>query len=629
MKHNENFERTKQLQKNHETGEKLVLKKIWNRINRSIKYRLFFYLIVISVIPLVMMQIFNMVSSRSVMGDMVAASAEAEVKNTLSNMDRILENIQAVCNSIEYSSAFQGRMRATYPTLAERFSQELEGNMDLVSIVRPQNDIYGLYVLGNNKLCCKSVTDSFIRMDYCDDSWYKEIAEGGLAKWYSLHDESFVVRTAGKKFITYSVPYVDKATASNKGGIVVDIEEKAITSVVESGIIQNGFFFLLDENQEVFYHTNGESSTEDLLTEATGIVQGELKNGRINQNAPKTIRGKNSMVVYQQSSTANWTLVGVIPQKYFTDSLKNLIYMMMLMLAVIAIVAVAIASFLAKHFTNPIINMKQGMKLVEKGDLTVTILPDGTDELAELSGSFNHMVMKIRKLVDSIYDKQELLRKSEFKALQAQINPHFLYNSLDSIIWLLRMDRTNEAIVILQNLIVLFRIFLSKGHEVIPVRQEVRHLDSYLQIQSMRYSRKFTYTVDVPEEYKDFYTLKLILQPLVENSIYHGMSAEHGSIHIHVSLIMGKDTLTFRVEDTGQGMSEEQLERLRESIQVQAKREEDVLASSEKEGGYGLQNVNERIKIYFGAQYGLSIESKQGEGTTVNVVIPKIQEYES
>ena len=166
------------------------------------------------------------------------------------------------------------------------------------------------------------------------------------------------------------------------------------------------------------------------------------------------------------------------------------------------------------------------------------------------------MVMKIRKLVDSIYEKQELLRKSEFKALQAQINPHFLYNSLDSIIWLLRMERTDEAIVILQNLIVLFRIFLSKGHEVIPVRQEVRHLDSYLQIQSMRYSRKFTYTVDVPEEYKDFYTLKLILQPLVENSIYHGMSAEHGSIHIHISLIMGKDTLTFRVEDTGQGMSE-------------------------------------------------------------------------
>ena len=113
-------------------------------------------------------------------------------------------------------------------------------------------------------------------------------------------------------------------------------------------------------------------------------MQGELKNGRINQSAPKTIRGNHSMVVYQQSSTANWTLVGVIPQKYFTDSLKNLIYMMMLMLIVIAIVAVAIASFLAKRFTNPIINMKQGMKLVEKGDLTVTIQPDGTDELAEI-----------------------------------------------------------------------------------------------------------------------------------------------------------------------------------------------------------------------------------------------------
>lgn len=606
-----------------------MLKKLWDRINRSIKYRLFFYLIVISVIPLVLMQIFNMVSSRSVMGDMAASSAEAEVKNTLSNMDRILENIEAVCNSIEYSSTFQGRMRAAYPTLAERFSKELEGNMELVSIVSPQNDIYGLYVLGNNQLCCKSVTDSFARMNYCDDSWYKEIAEGGQAKWYSLHEESFVVRTAGKKFITYCVPYVDKATASNKGAIVVDIEENAITSVVESGIIQNGFFFLLDENQEVFYHTSGDSATEELLTEASQKVQEELRKGRTNQNAPETIQGKNTMVVYQQSSTADWTLVGVIPQKYFTDSLKNLIYMMLLMLVVIAIVAVAIASFLARRFTNPIITMKQGMKLVEKGDLTVTIHPDGTDELAELSGSFNHMVAKIRQLVDSIYEKQELLRKSEFKALQAQINPHFLYNSLDSIIWLLRMERTEEAIVILQNLIVLFRIFLSKGHEVIPVRQEVRHLDSYLQIQSMRYSRKFTYTVDVSEEYKDFYTLKLILQPLVENCIYHGMSAEHGSIHIHVSLIIGQDTLTFRVEDTGQGMSQEQLEKLRASIQVQVKNGDDVLHSTEKEGGYGLRNVNERIKIYFGSQYGLSIESRQGEGTTVDVVIPKIQEYES
>lgn len=602
-----------------------MLKKIWSTINQSIKYRLFFYLILISVVPLSILQVANVIISNSSVKDILVESAEVEVESVLANMEHIMANVEAVCDSVENNVSFQQWMRASYSSMAECYSAELEASMDLASIIRPHTNIYGIYLLGNNKLCCKSTTDSFIRPDFREDEWFENALHKGEITWYGLHDNSYVVKTTGRKFFSCIVPYVDKATAKMNGVIVVDIEEAAFTSLVNRGMAQNGFFFLMDENREVFYNTQSEFVTEEMLENAVNSVSESL----VKQNGEESmvvLSGSQSVIVYQKSATTNWTLVGVMPLNYITQSLQSIIWMMLGILIMVVFLAVVISSFLARHFTEPVIDLKKAMKCVEKGDLSVAIEPRGVDEIAELSGSFNHMVVQIRRMTDSIYEKQELLRKSEFKALQAQINPHFLYNSLDSIVWLLRMERTDEAIMILQNLTILFRIFLSKGREVIPIRQEIRHLESYLIIQSMRYSRKFTYSVDVPKEYHHFYTLKLILQPLVENSIYHGLSEEHTNIHIHISLKEKENHFVFSVEDTGGGMTPEELEYLREGIQVGV-REEDILHSMEKEGGYGLKNVNERIKIYFGEEYGLYVDSQKNVGTVVTVALPKIEEY--
>lgn len=600
------------------------MKKIWNYINGSIKYRLLCYMILISVLPLLILQMANFAVSNSLIKNILIESAEVEVESILGSMDRVMANVEAVCSSIENNVSFQQRMRASYPSMAERYSVELEASMDLASLISPYTDIYGIYVLGNNQLCCKSTTDAFIRTDYRSDTWYANALSQQSGSWYALHEESFVVKTAGKNFFSYVVPYVDKATAKINGVIVVDIEETVITSLVAHGLAQDGFFMFLDEENEIFYHTNSDYAEDEVLDEIASDVSHVMKKtGQYETSS--LLSSSNTILVYQEAESTGWILVGIIPEKYLEHSLGSIVGMMLAAVLLVGILAIIVSSVLARKFTEPIVDMKKAMKRVEMGELSVGVPLRGNDELAELAKKFNHMVVQIQKMTDSIYEKQELLRKSEFKALQAQINPHFLYNSLDSIVWLLRMERTDEAIMILQNLTVLFRIILSKGHEVIPIRQEIRHLESYFIIQSMRYSRKFTYSIDVPKEYREFYTLKLILQPLVENSIYHGLSEECTNIHIRVSLKEQENCFAFSVEDTGSGMTQEELEQLRKEIQMGTCKEDDHYAA-EKDGGYGLKNVNERIKIYFGETYGLQVDSQKGKGTVVRIIFPKIEE---
>lgn len=291
------------------------------------------------------------------------------------------------------------------------------------------------------------------------------------------------------------------------------------------------------------------------------------------------------------------------------------------MLAVMFLVIMFTSEQLAKSFTQPIVEMQTAMRSVDEGDMAIRLEVRGDNELSSLAGSFNHMVKRLRDLMNSIYEEQSKRRKLEFRALQAQIKPHFLYNSLDSVAWLLRMGRSEEAADMLQDLSALFRISLSKGQELIPVRSEVKHLKSYLSILSMRYSSRFQASVEVEKGLEDFTALKLMLQPLVENSIYHGVSAEKGLLHIRVSILEDGEYILFCVEDDGVGMNEEMVAALREKVRLRPG-EEDVQMNPE-DGGYGLRNVDERIKLYFGPEYGLSIDSTLGKGTAITIRIPK------
>ena len=238
----------------------------------------------------------------------------------------------------------------------------------------------------------------------------------------------------------------------------------------------------------------------------------------------------------------------------------------------------------------------------------------GSLEVTSLSNAFGHLVIRIQELMNQVRNEEIVLRKTELRALQAQINPHFLYNTLDSIAWMCEEGRTKDAVEMVNALARLFRISISKGHELIPVEKEVEHAKSYLQIQKFRYKNQFQYSFDVQESCLHYYCNKITLQPIIENAIYHGLNRMIDEGFIEIKIFEDGGDVVFTVEDNGVGMTKEQCESiLHKEVKGQT-------------GGIGIKNVNDRVKIYFGEQYGMKIESELDEGTKVSIRMPKLEE---
>ena len=283
-----------------------------------------------------------------------------------------------------------------------------------------------------------------------------------------------------------------------------------------------------------------------------------------------------------------------------------------------ALFSIIVASFLMNAFltnsiTKPIRMLCDKTALIAKGDFTTRTSCENQDELSVLSDSFNDMAMKLQQQVDRIRQEQENLRNMESKLLQAQINPHFLYNTLDTIIWLIEGNKNKEAIDIVVSLSEFFRVVVSKGRDFISIREEEIHIKSYLKIQQSRYYDILDYEIAIQKDLYQYQILKLSLQPLIENSLYHGIKLLRARGKIKVTGEKIGEEIYFRVQDNGIGMEEEEVVALRNSIE---------LPGSEQSTGFGLGNVNKRIKLNYGSKYGVDIQSKKGEGTTISIRIP-------
>lgn len=266
---------------------------------------------------------------------------------------------------------------------------------------------------------------------------------------------------------------------------------------------------------------------------------------------------------------------------------------------------------------RPIKKLQDVTTTITKNDLQALVNSENVDEITELGNNFNIMIGKIRELLNAKVKEQENLKKAELKALQAQINPHFLYNTLDTIVWMAEANKTDQVIEIVRALSSFFRIALSKGKDWIPIRQEIEHVSSYLAIQKMRYRDILDYKIEVDEDLLDGTILKLTLQPLVENALYHGIKNKRngGTITVRAQRV-GEDLVRLEVQDDGVGFTPYKLTQIREMLN------DDIGEISLKEGGFGLENVNKRIKLYYGKQYGLYVQSEYLAGTQVVARIP-------
>lgn len=274
-----------------------------------------------------------------------------------------------------------------------------------------------------------------------------------------------------------------------------------------------------------------------------------------------------------------------------------------------------------RSVTDPIRKLCDLTQKVAEGDFTVKSKDSDIDEIAMLAQSFNDMTGEIGNLIEDIKEKQKYLHLMETKLLQAQINPHFLYNTLDTIVWLAEDNQKEEIVTMVTALSEFFRTTLSRGLDFISVKEEELHIESYLKIQRFRYQDIMDYEIRIEPDILQYTIPKLLLQPLVENALYHGVKNKRGKSLIRISGKKEGNRLIFQVTDTGKGMSREVLERVRSNIQKEA-----VERNRE---GFGLANINQRIHHYYGEEYGLFIESREDEGTEATILIEakKIQPF--
>jgi two-component system sensor histidine kinase YesM len=283
------------------------------------------------------------------------------------------------------------------------------------------------------------------------------------------------------------------------------------------------------------------------------------------------------------------------------------------MLTLILLLVLLISAQAVEGIVRPIERLRQVTGDVAHGDFSVRAEATGPAEIAELSGSVNDMTVQISAMVQKIKEDERKMRHAELRLLQEQINPHFLYNTLDTIVWLIEGNSADEAVDMVVSLSQFFRLVLSHGAEQISIRDEEQHIRSYLKIQQARYHDILEYEIDIDPALYPYQIQKLTLQPLVENALYHGIKYKRAMGKITITGRMRERRIYLTVEDNGVGMDPEKLAKLRREIERPCK---------DTEGGFGLANVNERIRIYFGEYYGMQIDSVRGEGTRVTIVIP-------
>ena len=450
-----------------------------------------------------------------------------------------------------------------------------------------------------------------------EESWFKEPLEKMENLHFSMPHVQYIFDDAKSQYkwvisVSRAVE-VTKGVSVSQGVLLIDIRYSSLEQLLENVTLGNGgYVYLISNDGQIIYHPKAQLIDSGRVQEdhqkAAGYRDGTYE---------EVFQGEKRYVTVKSVGYTGWKLVGVTPTRSVSFSgVKTRLFILFGVLLILFLLLV-INFYISSKITDPIHELEGSVRKLEDGKLDVPVYIGGSYEIQHLGRSIANMASQIQVLMQDIVEEHEAKRKREFDTLQSQINPHFLYNTLDIIVWMVENEKKSEAVKVVTALARFFRISLSKGKSIIPVRDELEHVRNYLTIQQMRFKNKFTYQISAREEVLELASLKLMLQPLVENAIYHGMEFMDGDgeILIQAEICESSGHLCFLIQDNGLGMTGEQVEGLfADQSHVPSKRG----------SGIGVRNVNERIKLYFGEDYGLRIWSEPDEGTKIFIDLPAV-----
>jgi two-component system sensor histidine kinase YesM len=401
------------------------------------------------------------------------------------------------------------------------------------------------------------------------------------------------------------------------GVLLVDMNFSGIEQLCKDVELSSGqgYLYLVDSAGEIIYHPRQQLIYAGLLEE-NNLTAAAYADG----SHTETFQGQRRQVTVKTVGYTGWKLVGVVPEE--TGSYSQILLFVLFLVCFTILLLVFVNLRLAAWITAPMKKLDRAVKELETGRQQVDFDAGGPYEVEHLSHSIQSMVSTMRHLMEDIIQQEEEKRRSELDVLQSQINPHFLYNTLDSVVWMTENGRTEDAVTMLTALARFFRISLSRGSNIIPLSDELEHARYYLTIQKMRYKNKFSADIQADDGVESLYTIKLIIQPILENAIYHGMTFADGDGEIAIHAFREGGDVIIEVADNGPGMPREVVEGLLDPGAQPA-------ASSAKGSGIGFRNVHQRIRLTFGEPYGLTIFSEPDDGTTVRIRLPALDEEQA
>ena len=540
------------------------------------------------------------------MEDMTIESSEQLLNQTAINLETYLRNMRRISDAMYYSVIKDKDLAVD--SVDEEMNLLYEANKDnLISIA--------CYTGEGQLVAAVPVANEKSQVNIVKQQWFTD-AVGQMENLHfsTPHVQNLFDDPTYRYYWVVSLSRAVELTSngtSTLGVLLVDMNYSSIEQILKKANVGNSseYVYLIDGKGEIIYHPRQKLIYTDLYQEnnieAAGYEDGSTE---------EIFQGEKRLVTVKTVSYTGWKIVSVVPMSSFDMGMTGTKYFVIMLVTVSMLAVILLNQLVSASIAMPLKKLNNSVKEWETGNMNPSIYIGGSMEVEHLGCTLRSTVEQIRQLMQDIVVEQEEKRKSELDALQSQINPHFLYNTLDSIVWMIEGERYEDAVFMITQLASLFRISLSRGKTVISVEDELKHARNYMNIQKVRYKNIFEVRFDIDPEILQCCTVKLVVQPLLENAIYYGVECMDGDGEIDVNGYRREDDIYIEVRDNGLGIPEDEVEQLlKENNRVH-----------KRGSGVGLLNVHNRIRLRFGEEYGLEIESEPDEGTTVRIHLPYI-----
>ncbi|MGF7049876.1 two-component system sensor histidine kinase YesM [Paenibacillus sp. DS2015] len=588
----------------------------WFRGQR-IRYKIIIIYFPLIFIPLLVLSIFS-----------YTINTEAVIKKTKKNMldesllittriDTILENAESFANiamldlnkEIELKTLERKGILTDQVPINEDYilRNHIENKLDIAKLIFP--DVESAVFIDRN-YNIYTTDDRLIEgtlLAYSSTMFHEVEKSNGINVWFPMQRRDFWVIDQDKVVLSVGKKILDTETMDTLGYLFLNINEKTLSSVYAPvGPIQSNGYYIVDNRGIVISSSDENRILQSPEPDRKRDILAQERLFKETRNAS----GDKSLLTAMRFGKPNWKLVNEISLKELTKETRQVTNVILIVGSICLLFALFGAVILSQSIVNPIIFLAKHMNRIREENIDRPVQVKSRDEIGILGAGLNMMLARVNDLLVKVKEEQQQKREYELALIQEQIKPHFFYNSLDLIYVLCKSGESEDAGKATKALADYYRVGLSNGKEIITVREEIRNVENYLYIQSTRYSDLFDFKIQVQNELLNYLIPKLTLQPLVENAIYHGLKEKGRFGHITIDGFRHEDIMRLKVTDDGVGLSREQVSGL--------------LERKSERISFGLRSVDERIKLYFGEEYGIDIHSIEGEGTDVLVEIPMI-----